>query len=72
MSEAIEGALGEDRIVEQGDPLIDGSVAAYSGDREHLDRSIVNTRIGDRDRSGATLDRFVGLLAFRPPSAGTL
>jgi hypothetical protein len=28
---------------------------AYSGHRDHLDRSIVITPIGDRDRSGATL-----------------
>ena len=28
---------------------------AYTGDREHPDRPIVNALIGDRDRSAATL-----------------
>jgi hypothetical protein len=31
VSEAIEGALGEDGIVEQGDPLVDGPVAGDDG-----------------------------------------
>lgn len=31
MGEAIEGALGEDRIVEQSDPLVDGPVAGDDG-----------------------------------------
>jgi len=31
------------------------SIAAHSGDREHPDRSIVNTQIGHRERSEATL-----------------
>ncbi len=29
--QAIEGALGEDRIVEQRDPLVDGAVAGEEG-----------------------------------------
>ncbi len=31
MSESIDGALGEDRVVEQGDPLVDGAIAGEDG-----------------------------------------
>jgi hypothetical protein len=32
-----------------------GVLAAYTGEAEHRDRSMVNAPIGDRDRSEATL-----------------
>lgn len=31
MSETVQGALGEDGIVEQGDPLVDGAVGGDDG-----------------------------------------
>ena len=31
MGEAVEGAVGEDGIVEEGDPLIDGAIARDDG-----------------------------------------
>jgi hypothetical protein len=49
--------LDESRVVavEAGDyrHLVD--LFAYTGDREHPDRTIVNAPIGDRERSEATL-----------------
>ena len=33
MREAIEGAVGEDRVVEEGDPFVDGPIARDDGRR---------------------------------------